>query len=80
MYQSAAAYNKQECAKDALLCHVYDDPYGDPRLMLLAHNHMMLVLRAFLTGASWSLPSDTEKGIVFCDADGKLSTTAVAES
>ena len=75
-YQSGAAYNKEECAKDELLCHIYDDPCGDPRLMLLAHNHMMIVLRAFLTGASWSLPPDTEKGIVFCDADGKLSTTA----
>ena len=79
-YQSGAAYNKEECAKDELLCHLYDDPYGDPRLMLLAHNHMMIVLRAFLTGASWDLPPDTEKGIVFCDVDGKLSTTAVAES
>lgn len=79
-YQSGAAYNKEECAKDELLCHLYDEPYGDPRLMLLTHNHMMTVLRAFLTGAKWELPPDTEKGIVFCDADGTLSITAVAES
>ena len=48
--------------------------------MLLAHNHIMLVLRAFLTGAKWELPTDKVRGITYCDADGKLSVTAVAGS
>ena len=48
--------------------------------MLLAHNHMCLALRAFLTKAKWDLPSKPETNRVFCDADGNLSTTAVAES
>mgnify|MGYP001114192065 CR=1 FL=1 len=49
--------------------------------MLLAHCHMLLIIRAFLTRAKWELPPDVDKGIVFfCDADGRLCTAAVAES
>ena len=40
---------------------------------------MMLVFRAFLTSAKWDLPPNTELNITFCDADGRLSKTAVAE-
>ena len=50
------------------------------RHMLLAHNHIMLILRAFVTRAKWELPRDDEKHIVFCDAEGRLSTAAVAET
>ena len=39
----------------------------------------MLVLRAFLTKALWQLPANEEKGLVYCDAQGRLSITAVAD-
>ena len=79
-YQSGAAHNKAASAKDEYLCTCFNDPYGDPRLMLLAHNRMRLILRAFLTRAKWELPPNLEKNLAFCDADGRLSTAAVAES
>ena len=41
---------------------------------------MMLVLRAFLTKAKWSLPPNAKKNIYFCDDKGHLCLTAVAES
>ena len=62
-WQSAAQYNKAASAKDDYLCSCFDEPYGEPRLMLLAHNHMCLVLRAFLTKAKWDLPSKPEKTV-----------------
>ena len=77
-YQSGASYNKDRSSKDELLCSCYDDPYCDVRVMLLAHNHTMLVLRAFLAQATWDLPPDKERGITYCGADGKLSVAAVA--
>ena len=79
-YQSGASYNKDRSSKDELLCSCYDDPYCDVRAMLLAHNHIMLVLRAFLTGAKWELLTDMVRGTTYLDADGKLSVTAVAGS
>ena len=45
----------------------------------MAHNHMMLILSAFLAKALWNLPANERKGIVYCDAHGKLSLAAVAE-
>ena len=39
----------------------------------------MLVLRAFLTQARWKIATMEEKNLVFCDANGKLSLSAVAE-
>ena len=80
LFVSAVEYNKLCCAKDEWLCHIYDEPYGDPFLKLVAHNHMLSVLRAYLTAAQWNLPPDAERGINFCDAEGKLSIAAVAES
>ena len=79
-YQSGAAYNKEQSEKDEYLCTCFAPPYGDVRLQLLAHNHMMLVLRAFLVQAKWDLPYDAERNIVYCDGDGQLSATAVAGS
>jgi hypothetical protein len=48
--------------------------------MLLSHNHMQLVLRAFLTGARWDLPVLQEAGIAYRDSTGKLSVAEVARS
>ena len=48
--------------------------------MLLAHNHMMLVLRAYMTRTKRNLPRDAERDIVFCEPESRLSKAAVAES
>ena len=45
---------------------------------LLSHNHIMLVMRPFLSKAKWVSPANTDKKMVLCDADGTLSVTAVA--
>ena len=48
------------------------------RSPLLSHNHIMLVMRPFLSKAKWVSPANTDKNTVFCDADGTLADTAVA--
>ena len=77
---SASTYNAEHSSKDELLITCFQAPYDDVRHPLLSHNHMMLVLRAFLTRAKWDLPACEEKNITFCDPDGKLSVAAVAAS
>ena len=77
---SASTYNAENSCKDALLSTCFQAPYDDVRLTLLSHTHMMLVLRAFLTQAKWDIPPDTDRGLILCDSDGRLSVTAVAES
>ena len=76
--ENASSYNEKTSCKDALLSTCFQAPYNDVRLTLLSHNHMMLVLRAFLTRAQWDIPPD--RGLTLCDSDGRLSVTAVAES
>ena len=66
--------------EDELLCACFQEPYDDVSHMLLSHNHMELVLRAFLTGARWNLPMLQEAGIAYCDSAGKLSVAEVAGS
>ena len=77
---SASTFNAENSSKDELLSTCFQAPYDDVRHMLLSHNHMMLVMRAFLTQAKGDLPEDVEKNIIFCDSDGRLSLTAVAAS
>ena len=79
-YISGSAYNIAACNKDEFLISCFAEPYQDVRHMLLGHNHMMLVLRAFLIKAKWSLPPNAKKNIYFCDDKGHLCLTAVAES
>ena len=76
--ESAAAYNIKQTSKDELLRACFQAPFDTVQQTLLGHNHIMLVLRAFLGKAKWDIPPDMEKGIVCCDADGRLSITAVA--
>ena len=78
-YESGSAYNLRKSKKDEFLKTCFDVPYNDVRGLMLSHNHMMLVLRAFMTKALWQLPANEEKGIVYCDAQGKLSLSAVAD-
>jgi hypothetical protein len=77
---SASTYNAENSNKDEFLSTCFQVPYEDVRHKMLSHNHMMLILRAFLTKAQWDLPTDVEKNIAFCDSDGRLSLTAVAAS
>ena len=77
-HMTASRYNSTECEKDEYLITCFRVPYDDVRHVLLGHNHIMLVMRSFLTGAKWDLPSIEEKGIYFCDKDGRLSLSAVA--
>ena len=79
-YVSGSTYNVEACAKEELLTTCFRAPYDDVRHMLLTHNHIMLVLRAFLTNAKWDLAPNAEKNIIFCDDKGRLSITAVAAS
>ena len=74
----ASSWNVKMSGKDALLSTCFQAPYNDVRLSLLSHNHMMLVLRAFITRAKWDIPPG--RGLTLCDSDGRLSVTAFAES
>ena len=77
---SASAYNAEQCAKDELLLGCFAIPYDDVRYTLLSHNHILIVLRAFLTQAHWDIPANAEEKLNYCDSDGRLSVTAVAAS
>jgi hypothetical protein len=79
-YVSGSTYNVEKCMKDELLNTCFNEPVGSSvQHMLLSHNHITLVMRAFLTKAQWDLAPNAEKGISFCDDKGRLSLTAVAE-
>ena len=84
------AYNKKESCKDPILESCFKPPHDAVCHMLLSHNHICLVLRAFLTQAAWNIKvvdpgakkdKKAEEGLSFpiCDDKGRLSITAVAE-
>ena len=84
------AYNKEESCKDPTLATCFKPPHDAVCHMLLSHNTICLVLRAFLTQAPWNIRVDdasankdkkTEERLSFpiCDDKGRLSVTAVAE-
>jgi hypothetical protein len=77
---SASAYNIEQSGKDELLASCFLSPYDDVRHTLLSHNHIMLVLRAFLGMAKWNIPANVTKNITFCDPEGCLDIHAVALS
>ena len=60
-WESASSYNIRESKKDELLIDCFKQPYDDVRFQLLSHNHVVLVMRAFLNVAKWDLADDTEK-------------------
>ena len=78
-FVSASQYNIKQCKQDEFLKGCFNEPHNNVRYSLLSHNHMMLVLRAFLTQARWKIPTNVEKNLVTCDANGRLSLSAVAE-
>ena len=77
-YVSGATYNRKKCAEDELLITCFEPPCDAVNMQWLSHNHMLIVCRAFMTGAKWDLPPNEAKGITFCDDKGRLSLTAVA--
>ena len=79
-YVSGSKYNRAASKKDELLVTCFDEPFHDVRHMLLCHNHMMVILRAFLTRAKWDISPNEKKKIIFCDSKGHLCRTAVAAS
>ena len=79
-YITGAAYNRRCSLKDELLASCFDEPYGFVRYLGLSHNHMMMILRAFLTKSKWCLPPNPAKDIVYLDDKGRLSLSAVAAS
>ena len=79
-YETGTAYNKRQSEKDELLKTCYQVGFDDVRYTCLAHNHMLTVVRAFMTKALWDVPPDTERNIVYCDAAGRLDLAAVAAS
>ena len=50
----------------------FEEPHAEVHYRLLAHNHIMLILRAWIQCAQWNTPPDTERGLVFCDGNGYL--------
>ena len=79
-YISGAEYNIQKSSEDEYLLTCFNDPYTDACHRVLPHNHIMLVLRAWLTAAQWDIPYDQERKIRYCDDKGKLSISAFADT
>ena len=79
-YESGSRYNSHQASLDELLETCFETPYNNVGHMGLSHNHMILIMRAWLSGAKWDLPADEDRKITYCDALGRLSLTAVAES
>ena len=77
-YVSGSEYNIKSCSKDPLLKNLFAVPHDDVRSLLLSHNHIMLVMRAFMVAAHWDIPINTEKNLRMCDEKGNLSLTAIA--
>ena len=73
------SFNITRSEADELLKTCFSEPWADVRQGTLSHTHLMLVLRALTTKAEWDVPDITKDGIIYCDAGGRLSLTAVAE-
>ena len=80
--QTGSQYNRAASSKDELLQTCFREPYDNVQYNLLSHNHMAIVLRAFITKAKWDLEPIEQKKmnrtIKFCDEQGRLCLTAVA--
>ena len=80
--KTGSQYNRESSSKDELLQACFQEPHGNVQYNLLSHNHMALVILAFIGKAKWELPSielpKMNRTIHFCDDQGRLSLTAVA--
>ena len=78
-YVSSLSYNETMCKIDELIMTCSEPPHNRVEYTFLSHNHMMLVMRAFLTKAKWKMSVDEKTKLTFCDDDGRLDLDAVAE-
>ena len=62
----STTYNVESSCKDDVISTCFQAPYNDVRVSLLSHNHMMLVMRAFITQAPWDIPYDKDHDITYC--------------
>ena len=80
--KTGSQYNREASSKDELLQTCCREPHGNVQYNLLSHNHMALVMLAFITKAKWDLEPIEQKKIYrtikFCDEQGRLCLTAVA--
>ena len=80
--KTGSAYNRESSEKDELLQVCFQEPRGNVMYSLLSHNHMALVILAFVGKARWELPKmdlpNMSRTIHFCDDEGRLSLSAVA--
>ena len=60
-FLSGSEYNIKRCKQDELLMGCFAVPHNNVQCKMLSHNHMILVLRAFLTKARWKIPKNEEK-------------------
>ena len=81
-YKTGLQYNRAASSRDELLQECFKEPRGNVQFNLLSHNHMALVLLAFISKSKWDLPTIEQpnmgRTIEFCDDEGRLSLTAVA--
>ena len=81
-YKTGTQYNRDASSKDDLLKTCFSEPRGNVQYNLLSHNHMTLVILAFIANAKWDMEPIEQKRqdrtIKLCDDQGKLSVTAVA--
>ena len=73
-------YNVQQCAKDALLSGIYDEPFNKVFHAFLAHNHALTVCRAVIAKQQWRLEDIQDMKISFCDEGGRLSLELITSS
>ena len=80
--ETGSQYNRECSSKDELLQPCFQEPRGNVQYNLLSHNHMSLVVLAFIAKAKWDMPiveqPNMKTTITFCDDQGRLSLAAVA--
>ena len=72
IHMSGSAYNIDACSNDPLLVTCFDELNHDVRHLMLNHNHMVMCMRAFVTGAKWDLQLDANKIPNFKDEEDRL--------
>jgi hypothetical protein len=75
-YETYLAWNKKNTMSDSLK-KCFEE--GDVSFGLLAHSHLLVIQLCILTGAQWDVCNEDQDRPAYCDADGCLSLSAVAE-
>ena len=86
-WESSEGFNVANCDKDHLLSSCFQPPNTRVNYNWLSHNHMMMVMRAFIVRAKWDMSPRTlqtrtgeEFTVTFCDDNGLLSLQHLAEA